>query len=325
MKYVYFFDETAPDPALLGGKGSNIVRLFKTGVNVPPGFIVSAESYARFIKESEHRDALEGLLSKSLLPINMVDLSRMIRRLILESEFPEEVKSEVELAFERIRRKSGAGASYAVRSSATIEDMNSFSFAGQGETYLNNSTLREVLSSIRKCWASLFSLQALSYFVHLEKVGKKYSLSNIRMAVVVQKMIDSQVSGVMFTANVMNNNLDQMMINSTWGLGEAIANNSVIPDMFILQKDKFRILKTVVGKKERVSIRNPRDLGTIMINTDPRLRNKCCLNRNQLRKLVDLGLRLESALGSPQDIEWAMENGTTYVIQSRPITALKRS
>ena len=323
MKYVQFFSEAVADPTRLGGKGSNIVRLVKIGVNVPPGFIVSAESYAKFLEESGQREQLAELLSKSIHPPEVVNLSRSIRKLILESEFPVDMQNEIELAFDRIRRETGTSASFAVRSSATIEDMNNFSFAGQGETYLNNTTFEDVLSSVRKCWASLFSLRALSYFVHMERIGRKYSLSDVRMAVVVQKMIDSQVSGVMFTANVMNNNPDQIMINSTWGLGEAIANNSVIPDMFILQKGRFRILKTLVGEKERTSIRNPRDMGTIMIDTDLGLRSKCCLDEKQLRMLRDLGLQLERAFGSPQDIEWAMENGTTYIIQSRPITALR--
>jgi phosphoenolpyruvate synthase/pyruvate phosphate dikinase len=325
MKYVVFFSEANPDPSSLGGKGSNIVKLFKIGMNVPPGFIVNAESYAKFLGESRHRDELQILLSKNPHPSHVVNLSRTVRNLILDSEFPEEVQGEVEFAFDRIRKESGTDASFAVRSSATIEDMSSFSFAGQGETYLNNCTFKEVLSSVRGCWASLFSLGALSYFAHMQKVGRKHSLSDVRMAVVVQKMIDSQVSGVMFTANVMNNNPNQIMINSTWGLGEAIANNSVIPDMYILQKGRFRILKTVVGEKEKKSIRNPRDLGTIMIDTDPGSRSRCCLDEDQLRRLFDLGLRVERAFGSPQDIEWAMENGTTYIMQSRPITALRSS
>jgi pyruvate,water dikinase len=156
-------------------------------------------------------------------------------------------------------------------------------------------------------------------------MGKKYCLSDVHMAVVVQKMVDSQISGVLFTANVINGRKDQMMINSTWGLGEVIANSSIIPDMIILEKSNLRILKTVVGKKEKTAIKNPKDLGTITIDTDPELRAKCSLSENQLRNLAQLGLQLEEALNCPQDIEWAIENGTVYVLQSRPITTLNRN
>jgi pyruvate,water dikinase len=322
-KYVRFFSEVTPDPVLLGGKGSNIAKLVRIGANVPPGFIVTAASYTKFLEESKNRDQLKKSLSKDPEPRDLVNLSRSVRKLILESDFPKDVESEIETGFDRLLKQSGTGASFAVRSSATIEDMDTFSFAGQGQSYLNNNSFKDVLSSVRKCWASLFSLQALAYLVKMGRMGKKYLLSDVRMAVVVQKMIDSQVSGVLFTANIVNNNRDQMMINSTWGLGEALANNSVIPDMIIAEKSNFRILKTVVGEKEKTSIRNPRDLGTIMIDTDPKLRAKCSLNESQLPELLQLGLWLENKLDSPQDIEWAIENGTLYVLQSRPITTLK--
>ncbi|WXG42501.1 MAG: PEP/pyruvate-binding domain-containing protein [Promethearchaeati archaeon SRVP18_Atabeyarchaeia-1] len=323
MRYVVFFNEANPDPASLGGKGSNIVRLVNIGANVPPGFIITVASYDRFLEESKYRTQLRELLSKSPQPRDVVNLSRSIRKLVLESEVPRGVAREVRIALNRMRKESGNEDSFAVRSSATIEDMSTFSFAGQYETYLNNNSLRQILLAVRNCWASLFSLQALAYFVQMERVGKKYPLSDVHMAVVIQKMIDSQVSGVMFTANVMNNNRDQMMINSTWGLGEAIANNSVVPDMIVLEKKRFKILRAVIGEKEKTSVRNPRDIGTITIDTDPKLRARCSLNDCQMRELLELGLRLEGKLDFPQDIEWAIEDGRVYVLQSRPITTLK--
>jgi len=157
----------------------------------------------------------------------------------------------------------------------------------------------------------------------MRKAGKSFQLSDLQMAVVVQKMVDSEVSGVLFTANVVNNNKEQMMINSTWGLGETIANNAVTPDMIVINKGNFRILRTVVGEKKKSSISNPRNPGTIMMDTNPTLRRKLSLNESQLFELFNMGLWVENAFKSPQDIEWAIRSGKVYILQSRPITTLE--
>lgn len=321
--FIVFFTDAAPDPALLGGKGSNIIRLVDIGANVPPGFIITTNSYAEFLEESEYEVQLNRLLSKIPQAKDVADFSKSITTLILETGFPSDIERGIRTGYDRINEQFGAESSYAVRSSATIEDMDTFSFAGQCNTYLNNRTFEEVLFSVRNCWASLFSPQALSYFLQMRKKGIEYSLSDIRMAVIVQTMVDSRISGILFTANVLNNKKDQIMINSTWGLGETIANNSVIPDMIILEKNRFKILRTTLGKKEKTSIKSPIGSHTVMVDTDPKLRAKLSLNENQLRGLHELGLRLENALNSPQDIEWAIEDDTIYVLQSRPITALR--
>jgi len=323
MKYIVSFTNATPNPALFGGKGSNIINLVEIGANVPLGFIITTDSYVRFLEESKYRNQLKELLSKNPHSKNVLNFSRTMRKLILESEFPKDVKREIGTGFDRIREEFGSETLVAVRSSATIEDADTFSFAGQGNTYLYNNSLDEILFSVKNCWASLFSPHALVYFLQMRKMGTKDSLRNVHMAVVVQKMVDSQISGVLFTANVVNNNRNQMMINSAWGLGETIANNSVIPDMIILEKDKFEVLRIVVGEKEKMSIRSPIGSFTAMIDTDPKLREKCSLNESQLRRLHQLGLKLENALHSPQDVEWAIEDNKIYVLQSRPITTLK--
>jgi phosphoenolpyruvate synthase/pyruvate phosphate dikinase len=320
--FIVFFTDAVPNPTLLGGKGSNIIRLVNIGANVPPGFIITTKSYIEFLEVSENQNRLNRLLSKLPRSKDVVDFSESIRTLILETKFPNDIEREIRTGFKRINEQFGTESTYAVRSSATIEDMDTFSFAGQCNTYLNNSTFEEVLFSVKNCWASLFSPQALSYFLQMRKKGSRYSLSDIRMAVIVQRMVDSQISGVLFTANVLNNNKDQLMINSTWGLGETIANNSVVPDMIILGKEHFEILRTALGRKEKTSIKSPKGSHTVMIETDRRLREKLSLTEKQLRGLHELGLRLESALNSPQDIEWAIENDRIYVLQARPITTL---
>jgi pyruvate,water dikinase len=323
MKYILFFDEANADPTLLGGKGANLVKLIKLGLNVPVGFIITSSCYVSFLETSKNKVKINELLSRSLQPSEIVALSRNITKLILESEFPSEIENEITTAFERVKMESGTEASFAVRSSATIEDMDTYSFAGQSQTYLSNNSLSQIFSSVKNCWASLFSPPALAYFLQMKKIGKASPLSDLQMAVVVQKMIDPQVSGVLFTANVLNNNREQMMINSTWGLGETIANNSVTPDMIILDKDNSKILRTVVGEKKKTSVKNPRGSGTLLLDTNLDLRAKLSLSETQLHELFELGLWIENALNSPQDIEWAIESGKLYILQSRPITTLQ--
>jgi pyruvate,water dikinase len=263
------------------------------------------------------------LFSKDFTSKEVIGHSQKIQDLLLKSKIPEHIIKKIKLAFEKFCEEIGKSTSFAVRSSATIEDLIKFSFAGQYETYLYNKSLENILNSLKNCWISMFSPQALLYYLQMITNGLNMSLSNIHMAVVVQKMVNSQISGVLFTANVINNNKNQMMINSTWGLGETITNNSVNPDTIVLNKKKFEILKIIVGRKEKMSIKNPKGSSTILIDSEPQSRTICSLKEKQLLDLYELGLKLENAFGSPQDIEWAIENDTMYALQSRPITTLK--
>ena len=157
----------------------------------------------------------------------------------------------------------------------------------------------------------------------MRKTHTKLSLLDLEMAVIVQKMLKSQISGVLFTANIINNNRNEIFINSTWGLGDAITNNIVIPDTIIMEKKRFSIKKCVLGKKEKTSISNPEGSSTILIPTKQAFKEKCSLNKSQLGELHNLGLRVEAYFGYPQDIEWAIENNIIYILQTRPITTLR--
>jgi len=324
MEYIEFFDEGTTDPALLGGKGSSLIKLMQIGIRVPPGFILKANSYKTFLDESENSEQLKELLKTELSIKKVLHFSKSVKQLIRSTRIPPKIEKQIKIGFKKLKKESGSQASYAVRSSATIEDTEAFSFAGQAKSYLYNYTFDEIILSVKKCWASLFSPTALFYILQMNKKGHKLSLLDIRMAVVIQKMVNAEISGVLFTSNVINNNNNEMMINSTWGLGETIANNMIIPDMFILNKKKFEIIKTVVGAKEKKSICNPKGSFTIIIDTEPKYQEICSLNQNQLKKLYDLGSTLEREFHSPQDIEWAIENDIIYTLQSRPITTLKK-
>ena len=158
----------------------------------------------------------------------------------------------------------------------------------------------------------------------MRKNNIKISVNNLQMAVIIQKMVKSQVSGVSFTANVINNVMDEMLINSTWGLGETITSNLIIPDLIILNKKKFNIIKYIIGEKEKTSILNPEGSSTILIPTEQKNKNVSSLNESQLIKLYKLGLKLEECFNYPQDIEWAIEDDKIYILQSRPITTLRK-
>jgi len=143
------------------------------------------------------------------------------------------------------------------------------------------------------------------------------------MAVIIQKMVNSQISGVLFTINVINNAKNEMLINSTWGLGETITNSSIIPDLIILSKEKFSIIKYIIGEKEKTSILSPEGNSTILIPTRQPLKEQYSLNKTELVTLYNLGLKLEKLFNYPQDIEWAIENNVVYTLQSRPITTFR--
>jgi len=324
MKYIEFFTDGTPNPILLGGKGSNLIKLVKIGINVPPGFIININAYNEFLKESDYYNKLKEIFSKNLELKNIMQDSAKIKDLILKSIIPKEIVEEIRVAFDQICEEIGGSVSFAVRSSATVEDSSKFSFAGQADSFLYNRTFDDILISLKKCWASLFSPRAMLYLLQMRKKGIDISLSEIQMAVVVQKMVNSLVSSVLFTANVVNNDESQMYINSTWGLGGPIADNSVNPDTIIINKDKFEIIKTIIGQKEKKSIQNPEASGTIMIETDSQSRGICSLNEIQLHQLHNLGLKIEEAFHCPQDIELAIENDVLYTLQTRPITTLKR-
>ena len=157
----------------------------------------------------------------------------------------------------------------------------------------------------------------------MKKRNGNLSLDKIKMAIIIQKMVNPSVSGVLYTSNILNNNSNQMLINSSWGLGESIVNNSVNPDMIILQKEKYKILQKTLGKKEKKSIPNSIRSGTVLIETNTLSRERFSLNEKQIRQLHELGLKAEDTFNYPQDIEWAFENEKLFTLQSRPITTLK--
>ncbi|TKJ16546.1 MAG: hypothetical protein CEE43_19740 [Promethearchaeota archaeon Loki_b32] len=323
MTYVETLTNAQPNLNLYGGKGSNLIEMIKLGINVPPGFILNTNAYRKFLENSNLREEISKSLSTEYSPKDILIISTKIRESFLKSQIPYEVIKEIKKAYNEMCLNFSSKISFSVRSSANIEDSSKFSFAGQAESYLNIITFKEILESIKNCWISLYSPNALLYLLHLRKKAKNLSLIDLEMAVIIQKLVKSQISGVLFTANVINNATDEMLINSTWGLGETITSNLIIPDLVILNKNKFDITKYVIGEKEKISLPNPEGSSTILTATEQKFREQSSLNKSKLLKLYNLGLKLEKHFKYPQDIEWAIENDKIYTLQSRPITTLR--
>ena len=323
MTYVETLINAQPNLNLYGGKGSNLIEMIKLGINVPPGFILNTNAYRKFLENSNLREEISKSLSTKYSPKDILIISTKIRESFLKSQIPNEVIKEIKKAYDEICLNFNSKISFSVRSSANIEDSSKFSFAGQAESYLNILTFNEILESIKNCWISLYSPNALLYLLHIRKNVKRFSLIDLEMAVITQKLVKSQISGVLFTANVINNTMDEMLINSTWGLGDTITSNLIIPDLVILNKNKFDIIKYVIGEKEKISLPNPEGSSTILTATEQKFRKQSSLNESELLKLYNLGLKLEKHFKYPQDIEWAIENDKIYTLQSRPITTLR--
>ncbi|TSC63638.1 MAG: pyruvate, water dikinase, partial [Microgenomates group bacterium Gr01-1014_93] len=255
------------------GKGAPLGEMTKAGIPVPPGFVVTTETFKKF----------------------------------LDTEIPDEGKEEILKAFDELGAER-----VAVRSSAVAEDSETASWAGQLESYLNVGR-GELIENIRKCWNSIKSERALSY-AGQTGVDKQ----DLSVAVVVQKMVNSEVSGVMFTANPITKNRDEIMIEAGFGLGEMIVQGMITPDNFLVSKDNLEIKSRDIQTQETMLVfKDGQNKEVPVPNGD-----EPALTDEQIKELAEIGLKIERHYGFPVDVEWAYENGQFYITQSRPITTL---
>jgi pyruvate,water dikinase len=323
MEFITFFEEGQPDISLYGGKGANLIKLYHMGIKIPRGFIINTRAFTSFLENSKHFQRIREIVSQELTPATILTISNEINDLILSSTLPSNISNEISSSLEKFHKSIGTKVLKAVRSSANIEDSENFSFAGQAESYLCKDTFEEIISSIKKCWASLFSPGALLYFLQIKKENSDLDLRDVHMAIIIQEMVDSDISGVSFTINVLNNEPNQILINSSWGLGEAIANNKTIPDTLIIDKKSFKIVNKILGKKEKMIKKDPSNSTTTTQDVPLELQGQWSLNKAQLEKIARICIKIEDKMGYPQDIEWAIEKDRFYILQSRPITTIK--
>ncbi len=327
MKYIKWFEEIGKgDIDLVGGKGANLGELTNNGVNVPPGFSITAEAYRDFLVENNLQDRIKSLLVglDTENASELQQLSREIRGFMAEGEMPEAIKADILEAYEQLKAKGVKTENVAVRSSATAEDLPDASFAGQQDTYLNISGPNELLYHVKKCWSSLWTARAIYY-----RQEQDFDQTDVALSVVVQQMVSGKKAGVIFTVDPTTGNQDHLLINSSWGLGEAVVSGLVTPDDYLIDKNNGKIIEKNLGKKIKMIVEKADSaVGTEVVKTASYLGEEAVtgssLTDNEIEKLYQQSLRIEEIYGAPQDIEWAIagDDSEVYLLQSRPITTL---
>lgn len=275
--FVKVFDEISKeDVDKVGGKGASLGEMIKSDIPVPPGFVITTETYQKF----------------------------------LNNEIPVEIKEEILKAFDSLDADR-----VAVRSSAIAEDSSQASWAGQLETYLNVPK-DNLIEKVRECWNSIKSERSLSYAAQ-----QNLSANDLFVAVVVQKMIESEISGVMFSVNPITEDKNEIMIEAGFGLGELLVQGLITPDNFVVDKNTFEIKSRDVQTQETMLVFKDGENKEVPVSVDKK--DKQAVSDEMVKELAKLAIKIEDHYGRPQDIEWAIdENGKIWILQSRPITTL---
>jgi rifampicin phosphotransferase len=300
---------------LAGGKATNLGELTRTGFPVPAGFCVTTAAYELVAEDANLEPVLAALAeTRPDDTTRLAELAAAARAALLEAPVPDDLARAIVAAYEELG--DGASVPVAVRSSATAEDLPTASFAGQQDTYLNVVGDEAVLEAVRRCWASLWTDRAVSY-----RAGGGIDHREVRLAVVVQRIVDATVAGVLFTANPLTGKRRQAVIDATPGLGEAVVSGAVNPDHFVVDTTTGAIVERSLGDK-RVEIRPVAGGGTQRVEPEGR-DAEASLSDDQIRALAALGARVEACYGTPQDTEWAIDSGgRVWLLQARPITTL---
>ncbi len=312
QEYAKNFNElTYENVDIAGGKGASLGEMAQNKFPIPPGFVVLASAFDKFLEETDLNIEIDAALKEINYEDvhNVEEVSAMIKDMIMDEKIPEDIREEIFDKFEKL------GAEFvAVRSSATAEDSSIASWAGELESYLN-TTKRDLLRTVKKCWASLFTPRAIVY-----RFEKNLQDQKVSVAVVIQKMIQSEVSGICFTVHPVTNDDDQMVIEAGWGLGEAIVGGMVTPDTAVLTKEDLGILDINISEQTMMITRT--STGTKEVEVPKARQEKQKLSGEKLIDLAKICLKIEKHYKKPQDIEWAVEKNKIYITQSRPITTL---
>ncbi len=317
------------DISIAGGKGASLGEMTQAKISVPPGFVILVNAFDEFLEETDLISEIASQIkSLNFRDIHSVDkASSVIRDLISDTEVPKELQEALLKEFKRLNTKY-----VAVRSSATAEDSSVASWAGELETYLN-TTEYNLIENIKNCWSSLFTPRALFYAFEkgvVTQAGQKKIRAKtckklvhcypVGVAVVVQKMVQSEISGICFTVHPVTQDTNQMVIETGWGLGEAIVGGKITPDTHIISKKDWSILDANISSQEMMIIREGSGVKETPV---PKARQeKQKLANEKIIELAKLCQKIEEHYGKPQDIEFAIENNKIYITQSRPITTL---
>lgn len=318
MPDIFSLDSTEQiDRALVGGKAYSLVRMIRGGVPVPPGYVVTTDAYSAFLKSNHLETQINELVANLDYgrAEDVEDASEAVRKLITSSPLPEDVAANIKASYEAL----GDTSYVAVRSSGTAEDMGDASFAGLYDSYLDIRGSDVVIDAVLRCWGSLWTARCASY---RHRLG--IAIEEATVAVVVQRMVAAESAGVLFTANPLTERTDQMVVNANWGLGESIASGIVTPDEFLVNAKTLAVSSTILGSKEVSIIRASDGKGTVKVDVDAARRSQFSLSDARVSELAAIGRRVvDLSGGTPQDIEWALEDGVLHILQSREITGAK--
>lgn len=325
---VWFKEVGKEDTQLVGGKGANLGELTNAGFPVPQGFIVTSEAYFNYVKET----GLNEKIGKILDGLDFEDTkdlqqrAEQIQELILKTPLPESLKKEITTYYNELAKEAKVEPLYvAVRSSATAEDLADASFAGQQSTYLNVTGEENVLVAVLKCWASLFGARAIYY-----RNDKNFDQLSVGIAVPIQRMIEADAAGVMFTIDPTNNDLNHVSIEAAYGWGEVVVLGAVTPDRYLVDKKTREITSKEIAKQTWMINResggsdtdDPEAIEKIGIAVPVDRQNEQKITDKEIFRLFDLAMAIEKHYGKPQDTEWAVEGHKIYMLQSRPVTTL---
>jgi phosphoenolpyruvate synthase/pyruvate phosphate dikinase len=298
---------------IVGGKGRSLAKLTNAGFDVPGGFQITTQAYRQFVAEHNLQSQILELAKPRIVEgtSSFEQASRDIVSLFHEHALNEEITQQIVKAYEALEGTPAV----AVRSSANAEDLPDLSFAGQQETYLNVTGANEVAAAVRNCWASLWTAQAINYRHEMD-----IRQDVVAMAVVVQIMIPSEVSGILFTANPATGDRDEMIVNCSFGLGEAVVSGQVTPDTYVVDRQSLKTKETIIGAKDQMIVSDGNQ-GTRMEDVTEAQKKQSSLAETALNELASVALQIEKKFdGVPQDIEWAISAGKLWLLQSRPIT-----
>jgi pyruvate,water dikinase len=296
----------------VGGKGANLGEMASAGFPIPDGFCITTKAYLNLIEQSSEMNRIFDQLAEISADDQeqIRELGKQIREHLTSIEMPNDIAQSIIKAW----KNTGEQYAYAVRSSATAEDLPTASFAGQQETFLNVKGKESLLHAVKECWASLFTDRAITY-----RAKNQFDHRSVFLSVVVQRMVFPEVSGIMFTADPINGHRRTVSIDASFGLGEALVSGLVSADLYQVRDQKI-IQKRIATKK--LAILPVSEGGTITIDLPEEKQNEQSLSDEYILKLAEIGRKVESHYGSPQDIEWCLVDGEIFIVQSRPITSL---
>lgn len=316
MKYKYikwFHQLEKEDVNIAGGKGANLGELTQSKIPVPPGFVILSSAYFDFLNANNLRPQIKKIMGSCDAndPSQLNSSSDKIQKLMHGSDVPPGISHEIFQAYSQL----GSNLSVAVRSSATAEDLPYASFAGQQESYLNVAGDANLLLKVKDCWKSLFGARSIFY-----REQKGFDHFKVGIAVPVQKQIQSEISGVMFTTDPISQNRDRIIIEAIYGLGDYIVQGVVTPDHYEVSRTSGKIIAKTVTPQHIMEVRKLQGVKEVKVPT--RIREKSKLTEKQILELAEIGKKIHRHYFFPQDIEWAYAKGKFYIVQSRPITTL---